>query len=197
MQTKGYFNKPQPPIKRLTEPITFNRLLNQAEYRALLGRIYQQLQVDWLTPVEVFAPWYGRALARYILECRQHTLHANSSKTPLAIVEIGGGTGTLAASVLDHIAETEPITYSAMSYTTIEISPSLAAQQHEFVVKQRGHSQAWRCIQQDASTAQAWQEVAAALPPRHNLGQHTFVLMMEVLDNLPHDRCVYCLDDAR
>lgn len=57
-------------------------------------------QVDWLTPVEVFAPWYGRALARYMLECRQHTLHAHSSRTPLSIVEIGGGTGTLAASIL-------------------------------------------------------------------------------------------------
>jgi hypothetical protein len=45
MQTEGYFNKPQPPIKRLIEPINFNRLLNQAEYRAQLGRIYKQLQV--------------------------------------------------------------------------------------------------------------------------------------------------------
>jgi hypothetical protein len=34
-----------------------------------------------------------------MLECRKHTLQAGSSQ-PLAIVEIGGGTGTLAASVL-------------------------------------------------------------------------------------------------
>jgi hypothetical protein len=57
------------------------------------------LQVDWLTPVEVFAPWYGRALAHYMLELRKHDSNIDSS-TPLNIVEIGGGTGTLAASVL-------------------------------------------------------------------------------------------------
>lgn len=56
------------------------------------------LQVDWLTPVEVFAPWYGRAIAHYILEARKHTLH--TANQPLAIIEIGGGTGTLAASIL-------------------------------------------------------------------------------------------------
>lgn len=56
-------------------------------------------QVDWLTPVEVFAPWYGRAIAHYILEVRKHTLKG-AAQQPLAIVEIGGGTGTLAASIL-------------------------------------------------------------------------------------------------
>lgn len=56
-------------------------------------------QVDWLTPVEVFAPWYGRALAHYMLELRKHDLSIDST-TPLSIVEIGGGTGTLAASIL-------------------------------------------------------------------------------------------------
>jgi hypothetical protein len=57
------------------------------------------VQVDWLTPVEVFAPWYGRALAHYMLELRKHESRGDSS-TPLTIVEIGGGTGTLAASIL-------------------------------------------------------------------------------------------------
>lgn len=30
------------------------------------------IHVDWLTPVEVLAPWYGRALAHYMLELRIH-----------------------------------------------------------------------------------------------------------------------------
>jgi SAM-dependent MidA family methyltransferase len=57
------------------------------------------LQVDWLTPVEVFAPWYGRALAHYMLELRKHDDRVDSN-SPLNILEIGGGTGTLAASIL-------------------------------------------------------------------------------------------------
>lgn len=60
--------------------------------------VYLHPQVDWLTPVEVFAPWYGRAIAHYILEVRKHTL--NTSHQPLSVIEIGGGTGTLAASIL-------------------------------------------------------------------------------------------------
>lgn len=57
------------------------------------------LQVDWLTPVEVFAPWYGRALGHFMLELRKHDSSIDSS-SPLSIIEIGGGTGTLAASIL-------------------------------------------------------------------------------------------------
>lgn len=53
--------------------------------------------------MEVFAPWYGRALAHYMLELRKHDSSISSS-TPLSIVEIGGGTGTLAASILVNSA---------------------------------------------------------------------------------------------
>lgn len=53
--------------------------------------------MDWLTPAEVFRPWYGRALAKFILEERRHTW---GGREPLLIVEVGGGTGTLAASIL-------------------------------------------------------------------------------------------------
>lgn len=89
----------------------------------------------------------------------------------------------------DYIAEREPVTYSCMSYTTIELSSSLAKLQQEYVVEQRGHSQAWRCVQGDAAQPQSWADVAAALPGQHSMQQHVFVLMLEVLDNLPHDRC--------
>lgn len=88
----------------------------------------------------------------------------------------------------DYIAEKEPVTYSCMRYTTIEISPNLAAQQQQLIVQQRGHAQAWHSVQGDAAAAGAWVDVAAALPQQHSLQQHVFVLMMEVLDNLPHDR---------
>lgn len=88
----------------------------------------------------------------------------------------------------DYIAEQHPVTYSYMSYTTIEISATLAEQQAALVAQQRGHSQAWRLVRADASQPGAWAELAACLPPQHSLSQHCFVLMMEVLDNLPHDR---------
>jgi SAM-dependent MidA family methyltransferase len=84
-------------VGRLTEPIEFGRLVGQAEYNVVLARAYRELQVDWLTPVEIFRPWFGAALAQYMLEFRRHKLRSDE---PLSIVEVGGGTGTLAASVL-------------------------------------------------------------------------------------------------
>ena len=101
------------------------------------------------------------------------------------------GTAPLCSLLQDYIAEREPITYSTMTYCTIELSSSLAAAQQDLVVQQRGHATAWRCIHGDAATPQAWADAAAAAQQRRQRQQqqqHTFVLMMEVLDNLPHDR---------
>ena len=54
------------------------------------------VQTSWLTPVELFQPWYGRAVAKYIF--RHHARRKSGS--PLSIVEIGGGHGTLAKNIL-------------------------------------------------------------------------------------------------
>lgn len=45
----------------------------------------------------MFRPWFGRSIAKYILEERKHTWGGGE---PLVIVEVGGGTGSLAASIL-------------------------------------------------------------------------------------------------
>lgn len=52
------------------------------------------MQESWLTPVEVFQPHYGRALAQYIRE------QAASHNSAIHINELGGGTGTLARNML-------------------------------------------------------------------------------------------------
>lgn len=56
-------------------------------------------------------------------------------------------------------------------------------------LQERKHSGTWRLVPGDASSPETWQSVASLLPRQHSLSeQHTFVLMLEVLDNLPHDR---------
>lgn len=47
----------------------------------------------FLTPVEIFQPWYGYSIAYYMLK------HAKESN--IKIIEIGSGTGTGALSILD------------------------------------------------------------------------------------------------
>lgn len=54
------------------------------------------MQTSWLTPVELFKPWYGEAIARFIV--RQHMRQRPDD--PLRIAELGGGQGTLAADIL-------------------------------------------------------------------------------------------------
>lgn len=54
------------------------------------------VQRSWLTPVELFQPWYAQAVARYIV--RDFVQRRPSH--PLSIIEIGGGHGTMASGVL-------------------------------------------------------------------------------------------------
>lgn len=96
-QTLGYFSRATPPVARLPAPIDFRALVGQAEYRLALRRAYDAAGADWLTPAEIFRPWLGRAVAKYVLEERRHLWGA---REPLVIVEVGGGTGTLAVDVL-------------------------------------------------------------------------------------------------
>jgi SAM-dependent MidA family methyltransferase len=51
------------------------------------------LQVSWLTPAEIFQPFYGHAVAAALLE-------KLPQKQPLDIIEVGGGSGRLARDFL-------------------------------------------------------------------------------------------------
>lgn len=54
------------------------------------------VQTSWLTPVELFRPWYGQAVAKYVV---RHHLRMRTN-APLTLLEIGGGRGTLAKNIL-------------------------------------------------------------------------------------------------
>eukprot|EP00850_Spirogloea_muscicola_P004023 SM000017S02763 [mRNA] locus=s17:101256:104655:+ [translate_table: standard] len=147
------------------------------EYQALLRCLYAERDTAWLTPVEVFQPWYGYALAEYIL--RQH----EESTAPLKIIEIGAGSGTCAVNILDYVKKrSRPGVYESMTYTAVEISAGLADMQ--LLRVHRGmpsHAGRFHVRQHGAQDVLAWG------PPDDT---PCFVIMLEVLDNLPHDRIV-------
>ncbi len=60
--------------------------------------------------------------------------------TPLRIFEIGGGTGTLARDILDHLRDSVPDVYREVNYCMVEISPVLAQLQERTVADVGGHS---------------------------------------------------------
>lgn len=67
----------------------------------------------WLTPVEIFRPWYGIAIAQHILQ-----LYAPQGG-PLKIVEIGGGSGTCMVDVMRHIQQAEPLLFKDVRHTNV------------------------------------------------------------------------------
>jgi hypothetical protein len=94
------------------------------------------MQASWLTPSEIFTPFYGRAIANFILD--KHSQMADLGSR-LNILEIGGGTGTLARDILSHVQTAAPQTYADCSYTSVEISPQLAEVQQRAVSDTAGH----------------------------------------------------------
>lgn len=137
-----------------------------------LDNIYKQNDIAWFTPVELFKPWYAHGIAESIMRT------ANLS-VPLKIYEIGGGSGTCAKGILDYIMLNAPTrVYNNMTYISVEISPSLAEIQRQTVGEVRTHLSKFRVECRDAADRSGWGDVDQ---------QPCWVIMLEVLDNLPHD----------
>ena len=101
------------------------------------------MQASWLTPSEIFTPYYGRAIANLILDKHSQMAEPGSK---LSIVEIGGGTGTLARDVLDHVRSAAPQSYAECSYTSVEISPQLAQVQQHTVADIASHASCYEVL---------------------------------------------------
>ena len=142
----GYFSR-QVKIggkenRGLSTPINFNRLLDEDDFQLSVKSVYKQggsgrtsavnmscAHSDdvgygsWLTPVELFRPWYGYAIADHILA--KATQHGTINPRCVEIFEIGGGSGTCMIDVLDRIHQRDPDIYKKTTYTCIEISKRL------------------------------------------------------------------------
>ncbi|XP_051118024.1 protein arginine methyltransferase NDUFAF7 homolog, mitochondrial isoform X2 [Andrographis paniculata] len=167
----GYFSQRSGSVGVLDRSIKFHQLEGRKAYMKHLDAIYKQSDSSWFTPVELFKPWYAHGIAEAILRT------ANLS-IPLKIYEIGGGSGTCAKGVMDYIKLNAPTrVYDNMTYTSVEISSSLSKIQLETVGEVHSHSAKFRVECRDASDPNGWGVEQ----------QPCWVIMLEVLDNLPHD----------
>ncbi|KDD76562.1 putative S-adenosyl-L-methionine-dependent methyltransferase [Helicosporidium sp. ATCC 50920] len=188
----GYFST-HPTIGSMPTPLEFATYRNQADYLRKVQEAYVVLQSRWLTPVEIFKPHYGRAIARWALnhwgvtgagkEERGGCAAAAQDLPPLFVYEIGGGTGTMALDFLDYVREFCPKVYATCRYTCVEISPLLAEAQAERVGK--AHGSRFQVCVGDATVRSTWKEDSA---------DPCLILAFEVLDNLPHDKVVWSSD---
>ena len=79
----------------------------------------------------------------------------------------------------DHLQDHQPERYEDASYTALEISPQLAATQAAKVLEGGRHTSRYQVLHQDAINSSVWDTVDT---------KPCIVILMEVLDNLPHDK---------
>ncbi|KAL1925426.1 uncharacterized protein VTP21DRAFT_309 [Calcarisporiella thermophila] len=187
----GYFSK-QAVIFSPETDFDFNGLRDNNAFMRLLSRKYQEIEDDvdetddiarqvWHTPTELFKPWYGYALAKYMVTEYKLNLYPHRD---LVIYEIGAGNGTLMLNILDYIQRHEPSVYERTRYKIIEISSKLAERQatrHDI----RGVLNRHHCVEIINRSIFDW-DIYVPDP--------CFFLAMEVIDNFAHDLLRYDAD---
>lgn len=186
----GYFSK-QVVIFTPGEPFDFNSLQDEPEFHRLLGKRYTEFEdkLDkkhpndsrqlWHTPTELFRPYYGEAIARYLVanyKLSQYPYH------DLIIYEMGAGNGTLMLNILDYIRDYEPFVYERTKFKIIEISSNLAKLQANHLLRNadsRGHSSKVEIINKSIFE---WDQTVPS---------PCYFLAMEVFDNFAHDAIRY------
>ncbi|KAK6210757.1 hypothetical protein LQW54_005962 [Pestalotiopsis sp. IQ-011] len=135
----------------------------------------------WHTPTELFQPYYGQAIARYLMAnyiMKTYPYH------DLIVYEMGAGRGTLMMNILDYIRAEEPSVYDRIKYKIIEISPSLAAIQNSQLMRDaasKGHADKVEIINRSVFD---WTE---------RVPSQCFFIALEVFDNFAHDIIRYDL----
>lgn len=188
----GYFSK-QAVILSPSQGFDFNSYRDNADYQADQSAVFQDYEssIDeknlsaprqvWQTPTEMFRPFYGEAIARYLLaEYKLNTYPYHD----LVIYEMGAGNGTLMLNILDFIRDNEPEIYRKTRYKVIEISNQLAKRQVSSLSRtadKEGHGGHVEIINRSIFD---WDAVVPG---------PCFFLAMEVFDNFSHDAIRYDL----
>ncbi|GJD09186.1 hypothetical protein Gasu2_34520 [Galdieria sulphuraria] len=173
---KGYFMDASrgPPLKETASPIPFQELTGPEQYYSLVAQRYAKQPNSWSTPVELFYPWYGYAIARWIEQVVQESFDRQQLFQEWHIVEVGGGNGSLAESILHYAKQNySQRLYHSLKYDIIEISPL-------FVERQQRRLNAYsECVSIHSLSILDWSQTIRA---------PCILLFCEVLDNFPHDR---------
>lgn len=189
----GYFSK-QVVIFSPGEPFDFNSMASEHEFFQHLRRRYtdfedalddqepNELRQLWHTPTELFSPYYGEAIARYLVEDYKYNCYPYHD---LNLYEMGAGNGTMMLNILDYIRDVHPEVYERTKYRIIEISDQLANLQQQGLghsAYARGHSDKVEIVNQSIFD---W-NVYVSSP--------CYFLALEVFDNFAHDAIKYDME---
>lgn len=186
----GYFPK-QVVIFSPGQAFDFNSMANEPEFHKHLGQRYTTFEDEldaempnesrqlWHTPTELFRPYYGEAIARYLVT-NYKLMHYPLDD--LIIYELGAGNGTLMLNMLDYIRDYDPDVYARTKFKVIEISSSLATLQSTQLTRHassRGHTEHVEIINKSIFS---WDTYVPA---------PCYFLALEVFDNFAHDSIRY------
>ena len=175
-------------------PINFSRLLGSWQWRRLYAQLYEKQEGQWLTPVELFRPYYSNTLAEFAVQAAagngssENKSNGDNGGKELHVVELGGGRGTNAAHILSHLRDAHPTIYQNVRYTIFDASPTLHELQKQVVLQEHDHpSDKISFVLRDMTDVAEGE--ADFLSPSD---VPTVVIAMELLDNLAHDKVTRC-----
>ncbi|VEU21275.1 DEKNAAC102283 [Brettanomyces naardenensis] len=133
----------------------------------------------WHTPTELFQPYYGEALAKYILVNYKLNQYPYND---LIIYEVGAGNGTLMLNILDFLEKNEPEVYKRTKYKIIEISSKLFNKQNSRLTRHLDKVEVINKSIFDWDTP---------------VNEPCFFIALEVFDNFAHDVVRYDINTNR
>ncbi|KAI7905483.1 S-adenosyl-L-methionine-dependent methyltransferase [Cokeromyces recurvatus] len=130
------------------------------------------------TLAELFKPWYGYAIAKYMVSEYKLNLYPHKD---LIIYEVVGGNGQLMPHILDHIKRYEPSVYKRTQYNMIELSDRIVSP--SFI--KRNNLSKHDCINILNKDIFDWDTLVT---------EQCFFLGMEVINRFAHDVVRYDLN---
>lgn len=131
--------------------IHFSSLINEWHWKYIHRRLYNQQRGMWLTPVELFYPHYSNILANFVNKSMttSQTSMSRDNTGGFEVVELGGGRGTNAIALLNHLADRYPKTYESLQcYTIFDTSKTLHEHQRDVLMRSR-HAEKVKLVNTD------------------------------------------------
>lgn len=137
-------------IGKSPRSINFSSLLNEWHWKQKYKQVYKEQQGMWLTPVELFRPHFSNVLANFVSDSMTTSMSNLDGDGGFEIVELGGGRGTNANAVLNHLRDCHSDMYDRLdSYSIFDTSSTLHDLQREVLIDGSQHADKVKLINID------------------------------------------------